>query len=306
MSDDRDPRLALFEGLQPIERPHDEEDLPLAASDQGAAGDDEVWEVRHGERWVRNVTRPTLCPITPLAGPMRVPAVIIAPGGGFRALAIDGEGYAVARWLARRGIAAFVLKYRLLPTPPATADFYAALAQLLGSDEQPPGPEDLAVPSMALEDTGRAVALVRDQAQTWQVDPQRIGVLGFSAGAMTAIALANAKGTSRPDFIGALYPSLHAQAAPPEAPPLFVAAACDDPLFGPFGAPLLESWRRTGGQLDAHLFSKGGHGFGISPQELPSDQWPRLFIEWMAHAGRRDRAPGPLESERGWSGRGLH
>ncbi|UAL10174.1 alpha/beta hydrolase [Caulobacter segnis] len=276
-SDDEDPRLALFAGLTPIARPDDSDAVALAPPYRGR--DPEVWESRQGDRWVRNVVRASLTPVAPLTAPQDAPAVIIAPGGAFRALAIDGEGYSVARWLTRRGIAAFVLKYRLVPTAPTTAGFYQELGAMI---TQPPTEADLAVPQAALEDACAAVTAVRANARALHIDPNRIGVLGFSAGAMLAIELAGVRGQARPDFVGALYPSLHAQDAPPGSPPLFVTAACDDPLFGGAGAPLFDRWRASGGDLEAHLFAMGGHGFGIRPQDLPIDQWPRLFLEWVA------------------------
>lgn len=245
---------------------------------------EEIWERSpRGELWLRNVTVPTLTPILPAPGTGNGVAVLVAPGGAFRALSVENEGLAVASWFADRGITAFVLKYRLEPTPPEPE----AYAALIGEFEHlfatgHVSLVDLATPPEAFADARAALRLIRERATDWNIDENRVGMIGFSAGAMTTVALAvdGASGI-RPDFVMPIYPSMLAVDVPPGAPPMFLVLASDDPLFGAQGYGLAQAWKASGSAVEFHLFERGGHGFGMRRQDVTSDRWPHLLQDWL-------------------------
>jgi acetyl esterase/lipase len=218
--------------------------------------------------------------------------VIVAPGGGFRTLSMENEGWNVARALAAKGVAAFVLKYRLNQTPADLEDF-----------ARPPAPRPAGAPptgaaapprtvggDMAsriapmLADAEAAFALVRANAAKWRVDPDRIGMIGFSAGAALTMTTALNSKEAKPAFIGDIYGPLSAVEVPADAPPLFVALAADDPLFG-FNVGLIESWRKAKRPVEFHYYEQGGHGFGMYPKETTSTGWFEAFASWLKMHG---------------------
>lgn len=222
---------------------------------------------------VRNVVVPTLTR-HPGAGP-GARAVVVVPGGAFHLLSMENEGHDVARFLADRGCAASVLKYRVVPTPADEAAFGAALADAFVN-----GMDAAVAPvvPLAVADTRRAVELVR------QAGAAHVTVIGFSAGAALAAAVADpAPRGGRPDAVAAIYvPPVAAAAAPPDAPPLFVAAAADDPITGIAGSlRLRELWSAAGRPVELHLYEQGGHGFGMLRRGLPVDRWSEAFVAWL-------------------------
>jgi acetyl esterase/lipase len=235
---------------------------------------------------VTNVTVPTLTVVRPPAGRANGTAMLVLPGGAFRALAWDLDGTEVARWLAERGITAFVLRYRVRP-PGASA---------------PSGPETLdafllrtrAARDIAVADAQQALRLVRANAAKYGVRGDRVGAIGASAGAMTVIDLALAPDSSaRPDFAVAA-----SGAAPPEAgpataaPPMFIVAAQDDPQVSVArSAELYERWTRAGRPAELHLYEKGGHGFGLRHRGQPADLWPQALEAWLAARSLLTPAP---------------
>lgn len=263
--------------------PNQADSIPLYPESSQSV-EHEIWERSfRGEPWVRNVSVPTLTPVLPARDIGNGAAVVIAPGGAFRTLSVTNEGLAVARWLADRGIAAFVLKYRLEPTPPDPAEYQALLNEFqrrFAAGEVTAA--DLDVPREALADGQAAVRLVRTRAAEWHIDPARVGFMGFSAGAMTAVAVATERPpASRPDFVVPVYPAMLPVNVPADAPPMFLVLASDDPLFGDQGYGLVQSWKAAGCDVEFHLFERGGHGFGMRHQDLTSDRWPRVLQEWM-------------------------
>ncbi len=241
----------------------------------------EQWEERGGAgRSVRNVVSPTLTPVLPDPKAATGVAVIVAPGGAFRMLSIDSEGFDVAQWLAARGIAAFVLQYRTVPVPRDRDGYYASMAQIMRAapDESKP----LEATPEALEDAQSAVRLVRANAAKWGVNPAKVGFVGFSAGAMTTLSVGLAPDkTGRPDFIASIYGPMGPRSVPADAPPLFAAIALDDNLFAT-GKPmaLVQSWRDAGRPIEAHLLGKGGHGFGLRGSKA-SALWIDEFYAWL-------------------------
>src|SRR6186713_269264 len=167
----------------PIEAPAEPNAIPLETGGVEGQTAKETWYKQWGDPFVRNVSRATLTPFLPDAAKATGAAVIVAPGGGFRILSMGNEGWEVARALNDRGIAAFVLKYRLLPTAPEWAEFdkanpLTAPAPGAAANAAPPR-SPVALP---LEDATAAFKLVRARANEWHVDPKRIGMMGFSAG----------------------------------------------------------------------------------------------------------------------------
>ena len=258
--------------------------IPLLAGVAGT-GPGEQWEQPVvGGRTVRNVTDPTVTPFLPEPGKATGAAVIVAPGGGFYSLSIDDEGYQVARWLADHGVAAFVLKYRPDPTPRDVPAFTAAVIKRVTAIAKG---DHFETPPQALEDASAAVRLVRNRAAEWGVDPRRVGFVGFSAGAITALSVGVTDDkTARPDFIAPIYGPMYARAVPADAPPLFVAIALDDPIFARGGESfgLVDSWRTARRPVEAHLYERGGHGFGLG-KSAATKLWADEFYAWMQDRG---------------------
>lgn len=257
-----------------------------AAPGSEGATYDEVWTHNGSERWARNVTRPTLLPVLPEAGEATGAAVIVIPGGGFQFVSMDNEGYPIAEWLAARGVAAFVLKYRVMQTPEAEADFAEVMRRLFAPA---PGDERVDISKgipFAVADAQEALRIVEARSAEWGVDTDRIGMLGFSAGAMTTMGVTLAEGDApRPDFIGYIYGSMTPVDAPESAPPMFAALAADDGLFGAQGFGVVEAWRKAGAPVELHFYETGGHGFGSYKRGVTADGWFDQFMQWMKARG---------------------
>jgi acetyl esterase/lipase len=246
-------------------------------------------------RLVRNVVRPTLTAYLPNRAKATGTAVIVAPGGGFRFLSWASEGTQVAQWLADHGIAAFVLKYRLVDTGATEQAFqdnvnamFARLGRIgpASSEILDPAMKEAAV--FAGEDGRQAVRIVRRRAAEWGVAPDRIGIMGFSAGAMlTADVALRHDAESRPDFVAPIYGApLHPVTPPADAPPLFVLWSSDDSLISPVrGTDLYLAWQEAGKPAELHVYATGGHGFGLQPRGLPSDRWIERFADWLEGLG---------------------
>jgi len=198
----------------------------------GWAQDESAFDLGDGEQRVRNVVVPTLTPFLPDPDAATGAGVIVAPGGGFFMLSIELEGSRVAEWLQARGVAAFVLKYRLLNTGRTMDDFRAVVARLTAAaaDRRPgEGLGDQLRPALengAGADGIRALELVRENAAAWRVAPGRLGFMGFSAGAFLATHVtAEAPAAGRPDFLALIYGGHAPGPAAADAPPLFAAGA---------------------------------------------------------------------------------
>jgi acetyl esterase/lipase len=219
-----------------------------------------------------NVVTPTVTAFLPEPGKATGTAVVIAPGGAFVALPIDQEGIQAARWLQARGVAAFVLKYRLI-------------------EKRQNG-----IPRMDQDTAGRygiadgiqAIKVVRQHAAEWGVSPHRVGILGFSAGAMVASgALLQQDSTARPDFAAMIYggPFGVMPPIPAKLPPIFLAWAQDDPVVLDRIVKFYEALRSAGQKPEVHIFSSGGHGFGMRKQGTSSDHWIDAFYYWLDAQG---------------------
>lgn len=233
------------------------------------AGDHVIWSISH----------PSITVYLPSAGTAAGTSVLVIPGGGHKEIWIDHEGYAVAEWLSQHGIAAFVLTYRL--------------ARETGSIYTVEGTE--------LQDTQRALRLIRSRAAEWRINPDRIGVMGFSAGGeLAALAatrydagLANAvdpidQQSSKPDFQALIYPALPKEMPlTKDTPPAFLACGANDRLDISEGLPdLYIKMKRAGVDAELHIFAGTGHGFGIrstNPSNITN--WPDLFYRWLESTG---------------------
>ncbi|MHA6718327.1 alpha/beta hydrolase [Sphingomonas sp. RS6] len=248
----------------------------------------ESWHSQYGSVFARNVTIATLTPFLPDPAKATGAAVIVAPGGGFMTLSMENEGWDVARALAAQGVAAFVLKYRLRQTPQEMAAFEQSMRDMFSGVARRPRPSpDAAVAGLApqIADARAAFALVRKRADEWHVDRDRIGMIGFSAGAMLTMATTLSGGDAAPAFIGTIYGSLAPVTVPAGAPPLFVALAADDPLMGGGNFGLIESWRAAKRPIEFHLYEQGGHGFGMYQKTTTSTGWFDAFSRWLGMHG---------------------
>lgn len=265
----------------PASPPSQSAAIPLNTGPQAPDVPAENWFRMNGDLNVRNVSAATLTPILPDPAKATGTAVIVAPGGGFLGLAIETEGYAVARWLADHGVAAFVLKYRLVPTP---GDFGVFTREMTAGRTGKPSsirpPQD--TPDFARDDGLAALALVRARAKAWKVDPARVGMMGFSAGAFTTISTTlSAKPGEHPAFIAPIYGRLTSRDVPPDAPPMFAVLAADDHFFASQGFGLIDAWLQAKRPVEFHLYQDGGHGFGLGKAGTTSNGWINGFMSWL-------------------------
>lgn len=296
-SSTHDPARAAPQGppmpnLETIARPSFPGEFPLYPA-SASAKSEELWETGFGSRTVRNVAVPTLIPVLPAPGKANGTAVIVAPGGAWMFLMIDSEGLQVAQRLADRGVSAFVLKYRLAPTDPKPKAFlghmFASLGVLMKDRDTGSDNATFAGIDDAVSDARAAVALVRTRAGQWDIAPDRIGLIGFSAGATTTAKLAVSNiASGRPDFVGVMYGPVDVGPVPATAPPLFAASALDDQFVKVRNGGLLESWTRAGRPVEAHFYEKGGHGFTAG---TAAKMWFDEFWAWMETRGLIKSAP---------------
>lgn len=282
------PVHAQDDAMTPIAAPAQPDAITLDTGPLPNAKNAETWHRQYGSVFARNVTVATLTPFLPDPAKATGTAVIVAPGGAFRTLSMQNEGWDVAHALAARGVAAFVLKYRLNQTPKEPAAFAESMRELFSA---PPAASavdpaaSIATLGPQIADARAAFALVRRRAAEWHVDPNRIGMVGFSAGAMLTIATTIAGEDAKPAFIGDIYGPQASLHVPADAPPMFAALAADDPLFGNGGFGLVESWRAAKRPVEFHLYEQGGHGFGMYPKPTTSTGWFENFASWMKMHG---------------------
>jgi acetyl esterase/lipase len=239
-----------------------------------------VWN----EDVVANVTQPTLTIFKPSPELKNGTAVVICPGGGFMALSIATEGTSVAKYLAAKGVTAFVLKYRLAHTgEDATEEFGALSADKPKYDEMIKN-----IAPLALADGLAAVAYVRQHASKWGISPDHVGMIGFSAGGFVAAEVAvQYAPESRPAFVAVIYGGLKSDTSvQTDAPPMFITAATDDELgLAPASIALYQKWTAAHKSAELHMYAKGGHGFGMRQQNLPTDHWIDRFADWLQLEG---------------------
>lgn len=227
---------------------------------------------------IGNVTQPALTVFLPDPAKATGTGVVICPGGGWRILAFNHEGTEVAEYLNSLGVAAFVLKYRVMRTGDE-GEKDKAVAAARRKEAQ----------AMGIADGQQAVKLVRAHAAAWGVLPNRIGILGFSAGGWVTSGVAlEHDAQSRPDFAAPIYGALPPEfKAPSDGMPLFLVHADDDRTVPPArtSVRLYTAWKEAGFPAEMHIYSAGGHGFGMRKKNLPVDGWTDRLREWLGAQG---------------------
>ena len=221
---------------------------------------------------IQNVVTPTITAYLPDPAKATGTAVIIAPGGGFIALATTLEGEGLARFLQQRGIAAFMLKYRTI--------------EQRGSGI-PQMDQDTAA-RYGIADAIQALKIVRQNATKWHLSPDRVGIIGFSAGGMVASgALLQPDSAARPSFAAMIYgaPFGVMPTIPSSLPPIFLAWAADDNVVPKMLPRFRDALTAAGISPEVHVYAKGGHGFGMKKQGTSSDHWVDEFYWWLASQG---------------------
>jgi acetyl esterase/lipase/lysophospholipase L1-like esterase len=213
-------------------------------------------------------------------------AVIVCPGGGFYILSMTSEGTDVAHWLNQKGITVFILKYRLAQS--LTDD----PAMELSNNLRKPGFEKTvsSIIPLSIADGRAAIKYVREHAVEYGISPSRIGIMGFSAGGTVAASEGfNYNAADRPDFLAPIYAYMPAELlgqVAADEPPIFIAAATDDPLVPPSqSVDLYSKWLASKHSAELHLYAKGGHGFGMNKQNIPTDTWIDRFGDWLDMEG---------------------
>jgi acetyl esterase/lipase len=230
-----------------------------------------------GTQRVSSIHNPSIMVFLPKPETATGAAVIIAPGGAHKYLSIENEGTSPAKWLADHGVAGIVLKYRL--------------AKEEGSPYK--------VEVHALADVQRAIRVVRSRAKDWNIDPARVGVLGFSAGGEVAVLSGTRfdngkpdaedvveRESSRPAFQALLYAAAPKDVVfPKDTPPTFICLAWDDKPKLAIVADELPKLREAGIPSELHIYAQGGHAFGMHDRPLPVTGWPLRFYEWLGNQG---------------------
>ncbi len=264
---------------------------------QGKAPGSENWTQKEAQMYsdlfktevVYNVTDPSLLVYQVPKGVKNTgTAIVIAPGGGFQSLSINREGKELAEILSKKGITAFVLKYRLNKTE--TNDPAREMMDKL-KDRAAFEKNSLATIQLAAQDGKTALNYVRTNASKYGIDIKKVGIIGFSAGSTVAMeTVLDNKTEQLPDFVANIYggprPELLSVPAPDKKIPMFVCAASDDQLkLAPRSIQMYNKWLEAGQTVELHMYSKGGHGFGTGKQNLPVDSWETHFEEWLKLQG---------------------
>ena len=250
-----------------------------APGSEGKTVEESVRVTPAGDHVVSSVHRPSITPYIPAKGMATGAAVIIAPGGGHNSLWVDHEGHNVARWLSEHGVAAFVLKYRLAREKESI----------------------YTVEGASLQDTQRAIRLVRSRAVEWGVNPSRVGVMGFSAGGELAALAATRfdegnkdatdsvdRESCKPAFQSLIYPAIpRDMKLSKDTPPAFLACGENDRKNISQGLPeLYLALKQAGASAELHVYSGTGHGFGLrESNRSPSAAWIARFHDWLGSNG---------------------
>jgi acetyl esterase/lipase len=287
--------------IYPLDAPAEPGAIPLGTGGVKDQPAKESWFRQWGEPMVRNVSDATLTPFLPDPAKANGTAVIVAPGGGFRWLSINNEGWKIAKALNAQGVAAFVLKYRLQPTPPTLDGLKESMNRMFAAvtppaaksgapaDGKPAGetpPPRPPAPDLSnqLADAEAAYAMILKNADQWHVDTKRIGMMGFSAGAGLTMHCTLHSQTMKLAFIAPIYGGMGPVEVPKDAPMMFTALAANDFLFGgQFG--VVKSWYDAGKPVEFHLYQDGGHGFGMGYPGHPTYWWFEVFTHWLDHNG---------------------
>lgn len=244
-----------------------------------SGGENDYYSEDWATQVVTNVSEPTMIVYRPQDEINTGVSIIIGPGGGLYAHSINTEGKWVAEWLVQKGITVFVLKYRLVP-------YDGDAVKAFGDPQENAVAKAKSFLPFSTADGLVAVSYVRENAAKFNIDTDKIGFMGFSAGAAVALDVTfTADKNQMPDFIVPVYPWLTIISdykIPENAPPMLVVCASDDPLgLAVMSVDLYEKWLSSGISSAIHIYSKGGHGFGMRTQNLASDNWIDRCYEWM-------------------------
>jgi acetyl esterase/lipase len=251
-----------------------------------------------GDRTIANVSDPSVTVYLPPASTVPSAAVVVAPGGALRLLAWDSEGVKVAQWLNSKGIAALVLKYRTLQSTPGGGRGQGAIPFGPGNVGQPrqemeirnananPEPDNAGLAEvlrMGIADAQQALRLARRNAAAWRIDPERVGIMGFSAGGGIAVGTVLAeRSDASPDFLVSVYgPALQDVKVPAHAPPLFIAVGSTHFNVTNGCLALFAAWKAAGKPAEIHVYDQVSGGFGMSTRGLPVDSWKDRLWDWM-------------------------
>lgn len=270
-----------------VQAPAEPSAIPLYGEQNPGSQQSEVWSSYEGIGLaVRNVTYPTLTPVLPAKGKANGAAVIVMPGGGFMMLAMEHEGWKAANALAEKGITAFVLKYRVLPTPVDQAKAGEHMADVIKSASRTEGKMPAMQAPDATADGAASINLVRSRAAEWNIDPERIGVIGFSAGAMNSLnVVLDGPRDSQPRFVGYIYGPQGDVTVPADAPPMFDAISMNDMFFSPAGLYLANAWIRAGRKIEIHAYQDAPHGFGVGIPGTTTANVIGQFVAWLEMQG---------------------
>ena len=265
-------------GFERIDAPPLPGALPLLSDEDLEKA--EQWYRTKDNLVVRNVSQSQLIAFLPERGKETGAAVVILPGGAFQILSMSAEGTQVARLLAERGIAAFVLKYRLNETPRNDLVFGVQFAAMM-SDIAKGGPITVSEPR-ATADALEALRVLHADADKWSLDRDRIGMIGFSAGAITALNVVRENRPYGPDFMGYVYGPMDADPGTvANLPPLLAAIARDDELIHDRSFGLIDWWTAKGGEAEMFVYEDGGHGFGLGKDGTDSERFEADLLDWL-------------------------
>ncbi|MCF0177284.1 MAG: alpha/beta hydrolase [Bacteroidales bacterium] len=246
---------------------------------------------------VYNVSTPSIEIYLPNERNRTGAAVIVCPGGGFEALSYSNEGPAVAKWLAEHGIAAFALKYRTPYFGNNVEDVTKIGLQNYGGQPRTDEIKELVAKAkevaaeqgydraMSYDDGRKAIEYVRANAERFGINPEKVGIIGFSAGGAIALDVANNHtDASRPDFIGLMYGAMYSEVKVPADPmPMFMAATAFE--LARQNAELYNMWLMSRKPTEAHSFANARHGFGYRGNNAPEDLWIQIFYNFLKNIG---------------------
>ena len=207
-------------------------------------------------------------------------AMIICPGGGLYFLSYFKEGVKLAEKLASNGITAFILKYRTYPRKGSVVKWSQSIWQ---SPQRAIDSAKIVLPHSS-KDALSAIEMIRNKAKKYNIDPNKIGLMGFSAGgAVTMEATYKATPKNQPNFIAPIYPWMDIvdkQKVPQNKPPAFISCANDDSIAAS-SVQVYNDWISANAKVELHMFSKGGHGFGMNDLSIPVGKWSDLLVDWI-------------------------
>jgi acetyl esterase/lipase len=266
--------------------------IPLIAQEKMSIKHQE-WELKSFEEnsvliseqegiWLDNISKPEISLYKAKGNSITDKAMIICPGGGLFFSAYEKEGVKLAKKLAQNGITAVILKYRTYPRKGSVIKW----SQTLWDKPQMAIDSAKIILPYSSKDALSAIELIRNNASKYNINPNKIGLMGFSAGgAVTMEAAYTSVIKNQPNFIAPIYPWMDIvdnQKVPLNKPPAFVSCANDDPLK--LAAPsvqIYQDWILAGAEAELHMFSKGGHGYGMNKINAPVDIWSQLLIDWI-------------------------